>query len=88
MRDQIEKLLREYRTQHMRGDDGEGMALVDLLSCGPTIQEGEEEIHLLADWIAGGLSPTEKHYFTPSEENDRFCAQCGNYLTDDAHFRA
>lgn len=27
------------------------------------------------------------HYFTPSEDNDRFCAVCGKYLTDESHFR-
>lgn len=27
------------------------------------------------------------HYFAPSEDNDRFCAVCGKYLTDEMHFR-
>ena len=28
------------------------------------------------------------HYFSPSEENDRFCSICGKYLTDNCHIRA
>lgn len=27
----------------------------------------------------------EKHYFRPSEENDRFCYHCDKYLTDEIH---
>ena len=30
----------------------------------------------------------EKHYFKPQEENDRFCAICDKYLTDEVHWRA
>jgi hypothetical protein len=28
------------------------------------------------------------HYFMPSEKHKDFCARCGNYLTDEIHFRA
>ncbi len=30
---------------------------------------------------------SNRHYFTPQEENNRFCNKCDEYLTDSAHFR-
>lgn len=53
----IVKALRGYRLSNMVLDDdpGEHLPLVDLLSNGPTIADGIEEIEQIADAIAGAL---------------------------------
>lgn len=28
-----------------------------------------------------------RHYFSPQPDNDRFCKECSEYLTDDLHHR-
>lgn len=28
-----------------------------------------------------------QHYFTPSKDSNMFCDKCGEYLTDEIHFR-
>lgn len=60
-RDRIEKTLRQYRMQYTWGEDGLGYPLVDACSPGPTIEEGELEIHLIADAVCAAIldcSPT------------------------------
>lgn len=54
-RDAIEAALNDYRTSYWH-DDGSGMALIDLLSPGPTVEEGQKELHLLADDVANALT--------------------------------
>jgi hypothetical protein len=58
--EKIEQALRTYRCQFQRvGERHEEvpMPLVDMLSIGyPTIEQGEEEIRLLAEHIADALS--------------------------------
>ena len=53
-------LLKSYRCQHTVDDEGNGQHLVDVLSPGETIKEGEEEIELLADEIALAIDKHDK----------------------------
>lgn len=36
----------------------------------------------------GVLEARYRHYFVPRDENDRFCRDCGEYLTSQLHHRA
>ena len=62
-RDQIEKLLREYRCQHTQEEEGNGMLLIDVFT--PIdhvdITAGKEEVHLLADMLAAELATALSH---------------------------
>ncbi len=49
--------LRSYRCQYTVDHDGDGLDLVDVLSPGPTIAEGQEELELLADTVASAVAP-------------------------------
>ena len=33
------------------------------------------------------IKVVEEHFFSPSEEDSRFCLKCGLYLTDNSHLR-
>lgn len=49
----VEEALTDYRCHHSKyPDDGGGMALVDVLSRGPTIEQGQEEIREMAGLVA------------------------------------
>ena len=49
--------LRSYLCQYTVDEDGNGLTLIDMLSPGETIADGELEIRLLADFISGMLQP-------------------------------
>jgi hypothetical protein len=51
-REFIETALRDYRLRNFVDEDNEPLALNDRLTNGPTVKEGNEEIHELADFIA------------------------------------
>ena len=55
LRDLLEKILAGHCLQYTLDVDGNGLRLVDALSCGPTIKEGKQEIELLADRLARNL---------------------------------
>jgi hypothetical protein len=48
-------ILRRYRCQHNRTEDGDPLSLVDVLSPFDTVVEGQEEIQLIADDLAAEL---------------------------------
>lgn len=47
--------LRSYNCQFTIDEQGDGLGLVDVLSPGETIEEGQRELLLLADYICGLL---------------------------------
>ena len=53
--DAILNTLRHYRCQYTYDEDGEHLALLDVLSPGGTVAQGQEEMVLLADEIASGI---------------------------------
>jgi hypothetical protein len=54
-----------------------------------TLQEGKGFVDGIAATLKliQTLTLKDKHFFTPDEDNTRFCA-CGKYLTDQCHIRA
>ena len=45
------EILKAYNCQHTTDEEGNGLPLVDILSSGETIKEGNLEIELLAEHI-------------------------------------
>lgn len=52
VREAVHRLLRSYRCQHTKDEDGDGASLLDVLSPGETVAGGLAEIELLTDEIA------------------------------------
>ena len=61
--------LKSYRCQYTVDHDGDALHLVDVLSAGETIAEGQREIELLAEHLSLAIdeSNAEGHVLTRSE---------------------
>ena len=56
----LEAALYDYRCQYTVDEDGNGMPLLDVLSTGETITDGQREFDLLLDHLSAALLPEEK----------------------------
>ncbi len=84
LRKAIEDILSGYRCYNMQADDG-GLPLVDALSSGPTIANGEDEIKRLADDLAAELM---EDVFTSSELASQFSDEVANRVDQWREMRA
>ena len=56
LREAMIKSLRDYRCQYIQNENGDGLSLLDVLSPGPTIAEGEQEIVYMVEHIIALLA--------------------------------
>lgn len=50
-------------------------------------EKGTKLLNELSDFLDEHTQKME-HFFSPSDENNRFCKRCDRYLTDKVHKRA
>lgn len=62
-----EEILKQYTCQYTDDENGDGLPLVDVLSSGNTIKEGQQEIELLADEFADALAAEREKVLRDAE---------------------